>query len=554
MIPAARMKYRTKEASKFWRRHGLPIMLLTITIVLYTVDLYEKSKIYFDSSQRHLDGRRMIHPVMNTYFNSRVETDSEILALWEKEWNKAGFTTKILTIYDARRHPKFEEFRKSIEGNNLVDGSSFYVWLAMSSSGGGWMSTYETFPTNFPLIDGTDLPNDGKLTSYLGEIPSLVSGTAEEWDRVAEILPDAVNRISNDGKTDKNVLELLIQDGNNGIDFELPGYNVESGFMYDFPREVNCGAMSSARAVYISQELVQSAVNKDLYPVVLPKDDPTGYNHRAAAFKIFLDDFESQCGDREENVRPIIHTFFHKVKRMTTEDETLRVWKEEWGNAGFETVVLTLDDAKKHPDFEEIEKLMKPLFGLEGYNALCFYRWMAMAASGGGWMSDHDTLPLNFPIAEGFNLPNGGNFTSFQVYVPSLMSGTEEEWNRVFKLLIDAIPRINNRPDTEEKKLSDMHAFEVLHREKNGSIIFRPYDVDVHDGYIYESPHKVNCRKMSGRAVHLSHAYTAKALKDGTFPIEVAEDIDEPTGEMRAQGAKAFLNEWRYQCAGVSTV
>jgi len=557
-MTAARMKYRSKpESIVFWKRHGLPISLLTITIVLYTMDLYDKSKIYFDSSQRHLDGRRMIHPVMNTYFNSKVETDAEILALWEKEWNNAGFTTKILTIYDARRHPKFEEYKKIIEGDSDIDASSFYKWLAMSSSGGGWMSTYETFPTNFPLIDGADLPNDGKLSCYLGQIPSLVSGTAEEWDRILEMLFDTVGRVNtlpNEEKTDRSVLAVLKRENKSGIDFAHPDYKVQRGFMYDLPRQVNCDEMSSARAVYIPQGMVHEAVNKNLYPVVLPMDDPTGYNHRAVAFKIYLGDFESQCGDREENVRPIMHTFFHKVKRMTTEDETLKVWREEWGNAGFETVVLTLDDAKKHPDFEEIEKLMKPLFGSEGYNALCFYRWMAMAVVGGGWMSDHDTLPLNFPIDEGLHLPNAGNFTSFQTYVPSLMSGTEEEWNRVFKLLIDAIPRINDGPDAKNKRPSDMHAFEVLHREKNGSIIFSRYDAAVHDGYIYKSPHKVDCKKLSGRAVHLSHAYTAQAIKDGLFPVEVDDGVDEPTGVMRAQGAKLFLNEWKFQCAGVSTM
>jgi len=547
MSAAARMKYGGKHPSPFWKRHGLPIVLLAFTIVLYTMDLYEKSTIYFDSSQRHLDGRRMIHPVMNTYFNSKVETDAEILALWEKEWTKAGFTTKILTIYDARNHPKFDQFRKIIEGNSVIDGSSFYRWLAMSSSGGGWMSTYETFPTNFPLIDGADLPNDGKLTSYLNQIPALVSGTEEEWDRVADMLFDAVSRITHEEKTDKNALEVLIQEHNTGIDFEHSGYNVQPGFLYDSPRQVNCDAMSSARAVYIPQELVLSAVNKNMYPVVLPKDDPTGYYHRAAAFKIFLEDFENQCGDGEENVRPIMHTFFHKVDRMATEDQTLQLWREEWDNAGFETVVLTLDDAKKHPDFEDIEKIMKPLFGIEGYNALCFYRWLAMAASGGGWMSDHDTLPLNFPIDEGLHLPNGGNFTSFERFVPSLMSGTTDEWNRVFKLLIDAMPRSIYKP------LSDMHAFEVLHREKNDSIDFRLGEGAVVNGYIYEAPHKVNCAKSSGRAGHFAHAYTAKAIEDGTFPIEVAKGTTGPTGEMRAQGAKVFLNEWKFQCNSVST-
>ena len=60
--------------------------------------------------------------------------------------------------------------------------------------------------------------------------------------------------------------------------------------------------------------------------------------------------------------------------------------------------MLTLDDAMRQPDFDEVEKKMEAIHGKLKYDALCFYRWLAMAVSGGGWMSDHDTFPVVFPV------------------------------------------------------------------------------------------------------------------------------------------------------------
>merc|ERR1712071_506152 len=67
---------------------------------------------------------------------------------------------------------------------------------------------------------------------------------------------------------------------------------------------------------------------------------------------------------------------------------------------GWTPKILTVDDARKHPRFEEYNKMLDdvPLDGYSGYrsgyNRLCYLRWLAMAAVGGGFMSDYDTVPL----------------------------------------------------------------------------------------------------------------------------------------------------------------
>ena len=124
--------------------------------------------------------------------------------------------------------------------------------------------------------------------------------------------------------------------------------------------------------------------------------------------------------------RPMMHTFYENSD--VGEDDLLEYWKEAWNEAGWDTVVLTMEDAKKHPYYDEMFSVIDPIWGMT-YNGLCFYRWLAMAASGGGWMSDYDLFPTNFPKEEGFmdSLPNRGDFTSFYGHVPSLMSGREDE-------------------------------------------------------------------------------------------------------------------------------
>jgi len=243
--------------------------------------------------------------------------------------------------------------------------------------------------------------------------------------------------------------------------------------------------------------------------------------------------------------RPVIHTFFHS--RGAMEEGVLKLWEKEWTHYGFVTKVLTIEDAKKHPDFDKVEKIMEPLHKKMGYDALCFYRWLAMAASGGGWMSDHDTFPTNFPLNEGTHLPNDGTFTSFQLHIPALMSGTAEEWDRVFELLIDAIPRI------ELDVKSDMHAFDVLQREKNNGIIFMTPKFNVQHGFVYESPRKVDCKQMTlGRAVHFSHSKTTQAINEGLYPLE--ENENDPHGSRRRAAAiMVFLDDWRKQCVGLIT-
>merc|ERR1711957_772639 len=106
------------------------------------------------------------------------------------------------------------------------------------------------------------------------------------------------------------------------------------------------------------------------------------------------------------------------------DERVLDLWKELWQNSGWEPRVLTLDDAKNHPDYEIYRSLLLKL-----PNFVSYARWLAMAEHGsGGWMVEYDTIPLGITILVGLELPNNGLFTCYERNIPSLLSGNAVEW------------------------------------------------------------------------------------------------------------------------------
>eukprot|EP00559_Dactyliosolen_fragilissimus_P003333 CAMPEP_0184855882 /NCGR_PEP_ID=MMETSP0580-20130426/1037_1 /TAXON_ID=1118495 /ORGANISM="Dactyliosolen fragilissimus" /LENGTH=327 /DNA_ID=CAMNT_0027350557 /DNA_START=138 /DNA_END=1118 /DNA_ORIENTATION=+ len=258
------------------------------------------------------------------------------------------------------------------------------------------------------------------------------------------------------------------------------------------------------------------------------------------------------------NKKPVMHTFYQHAREGQI--DTLLLWEELWQNSGFETRILNMTDFNNHPHSKEVSSLLKSKLAKIGkgqnqrddmYNLLCFYRWFAMATipddeDGSGtvqWMSDYDTFPLNIP-EDISSLANGNKqFSSYERFVPSLLSGSREEWDRVAHLLLETIDEV----PSEFK--SDMITLKVLYdRSKSGKstdtltldgIIFHE-DGYVRRGLDYISPHVVNCHAIQGHwVVHFSHARADRAFLDGLWPLE--GEIDH---ENRAGAMKIYLREW----------
>ena len=137
---------------------------------------------------------------------------------------------------------------------------------------------------------------------------------------------------------------------------------------------------------------------------------------------------------------PVMHTFFEPVPGgcCSVSEEghlnLLQTWEEAWQSKGWETRILNMDDVKEHKDFEKLKGVLDSL-GVDEYNQRCFFRWLAMAESG-GWMSDYDTFPMDFDAQIGARIGKYGVFTSFDSHIPSLISASKYEWDRVLQLII----------------------------------------------------------------------------------------------------------------------
>ena len=148
---------------------------------------------------------------------------------------------------------------------------------------------------------------------------------------------------------------------------------------------------------------------------------------------------------RKTKPRPNIFTFYEPLTQdvggiqgtgMSVKDDNLLLltWQREWRKAGWNPIILTLADAQNNVRYEEVMRTLEnlPFPGDSGkqYNIFCFLRWLAMAYAGGGWMADMDTFPLNDFRADGFLLPNDGKLTVWDNVVPSLVSGSQMEYQR----------------------------------------------------------------------------------------------------------------------------
>jgi len=271
----------------------------------------------------------------------------------------------------------------------------------------------------------------------------------------------------------------------------------------------------------------------------------------------------SEEGKAEE--RPTIYTFFElrkdrngnpdKNNRIYHED-LISAWKELWYEAGWSPQILTLDDARRHPDYEKYTNLLTK--GTENvfedsYDFMCFMRWLAMSSHGkGGFMADYDTFPLEItPSMGSSSMPNYGVFTSYQRHVPSLISGSASEWERMSHRVLDmAVEQIErqlqeggrnaNGEQADEAFYSDMLALQDLHDREETSYI----QEELVGSYPYKSYLQIDCTLTQNKlAVHLAHSATEYVVEHKL--VDVPEHKNEKS---RHYFARTLIRRWRDQC------
>lgn len=126
--------------------------------------------------------------------------DGRMLELWRRSWTDAGWDAQVLSLDVSRRHPLYNAYFSQLERVSLgprpsYDRLCYLRWLAMAVAGGGFMADYDVFPLrgNATSEAAKNLPLDGKFIVYQmtergNAVPSLASGSAAEWDRMARLL------------------------------------------------------------------------------------------------------------------------------------------------------------------------------------------------------------------------------------------------------------------------------------------------------------------------------------------------------------------------------
>jgi hypothetical protein len=135
--------------------------------------------------------------VVYTYFEDQGMGDGPAVDAWRDVWSKAGWDPKVLTQKDAAKHPRYDEMVRRFMTYPTSNPAGYELacylrYLAMVSAGGGFMSDYDVVNVNVPPPPKCDwLPNGGTFTTHEHFVPSLATGSAAEFDRVASEFYDA---------------------------------------------------------------------------------------------------------------------------------------------------------------------------------------------------------------------------------------------------------------------------------------------------------------------------------------------------------------------------
>jgi hypothetical protein len=154
-----------------------------------------------------------------------------------------------------------------------------------------------------------------------------------------------------------------------------------------------------------------------------------------------LDQDEDQDGDYgmpcwEMEICVKVYTYYSEIK-FSAQSDLISVWKQSWEKRGFEPVVLSVADAKRHPYYKCFQEVVRSQseqmgFALSAYGEACWMRWLAYASLGESGLfivCDYDVMNRNFPVPE--KLPEGLVF--WDGACPSVASGNSEDFLRFCK-------------------------------------------------------------------------------------------------------------------------
>lgn len=144
---------------------------------------------------------------------------------------------------------------------------------------------------------------------------------------------------------------------------------------------------------------------------------------------IYQFDFVSQPRPQQQQTPPSPSSTSNNVVHPGTR-RIPYVWSQVWESAGWTPMMLEVNNYPSSKEYQEILNLLEP--NCNSLQKIHVYKYLAMAASGGGWLAHSDTFPLH-PFGSSLQLPNDGKFTAYGG--PWLVSASANEWLRMGKLV-----------------------------------------------------------------------------------------------------------------------
>jgi len=151
-----------------------------------------------------------------------------------------------------------------------------------------------------------------------------------------------------------------------------------------------------------------------------------------------------------------IYTYYQNINH-SSQNELIDLWKISWSRQGYEPIVLSLEDAKRHPYFETLNSEMRRIFNeitgkqIGEYGMSCWFRWLAYATQEDEkfYVSDYDAINVNFPITEPSN-----QLHLMDNACPFLASGTPKQFENLCKAFVEVS---NERIDILKQQADHYH-------------------------------------------------------------------------------------------------
>lgn len=131
-----------------------------------------------------------------------------------------------------------------------------------------------------------------------------------------------------------------------------------------------------------------------------------------------------------------IYAYYESVPGYRHEGGIQRAWRNSWAMYGWTPIMLGIEEAQKHRLFNDVTAHVKqlPSVNVESYELACYYRWLALAAVGGGWLADYDVI--NYGLKPRVCGRDIAIFTRGH-YVPCLTWATHAGAERIVRMILE---------------------------------------------------------------------------------------------------------------------